>query len=243
MAQREELRAELLELIATHKEGLGAQTPATQSIDALIDELVQVTKYPGALNHPEVFKGHWAGVYVSFGRLVGGDGATNRGTEVTTSLRVFSMGRLPDVPAQQVYSGLEIKPESGTYNFYALYRIGKNKIDSHHLTYGRYSRKEENPDRFFVEFDKFEIIPADSNMSLDDYRIAIGVAPTDKLSAMLSPSPKLWSHVAYMDDDIRIHLGQMGGHYVMRKTALPMYALDHAAGKMISPKIEALAQG
>lgn len=238
MAQREELRAELLELIQNNKEGLGAQTPATQRIDALIDELVQVTKYPGALNHPEVFKGHWAGVYVSFGRLVGGDGATNQGTGVTTSLRVFSMGRLPDVPAQQVYSGLEIKPDSGTYNFYARYIIGKNKIDSHHLTYGRFKRKDENPDRFFVEFDKFEILPVDPDMSLDDYRTAIGAASTDKLSAVLSPSPKLWSHVAYMDDEIRIHLGQMGGHYVMRKTALPMYALEHAAGKKIAPKID-----
>jgi len=241
MPQREELRAELLDLIATNKDGLGARTPATLRIDALIDELVQVTKYPGALNHPDVFKGHWTGVYVSFGRLVGGDGATNQGTAVTTSLRVFSMGRLPDVPAQQVYSGLEIQPESGTYNFYARYIIGKNKIDSHHLTYGRFTRKDENPDRFFVEFDKFEILPADPNMSLDEYRIAIGALPTDPLSAVLSPSPKLWSHVAYMDDQIRIHLGQMGGHYVMRKTALPMYALEFAAGKRVSPQIEALA--
>jgi hypothetical protein len=241
MAQREELRAELLELIETNKEGFAALTPATQRIDALIDELVQVTKYPGALNHTDVFKGHWAGIYFSFGRLVGGDGATNQGAGVTASLRVFSMGRLPDVPATQVYSGLEIEPESGAYNFYARYKIGKNKIDSHHLTYGRYSRKEENPDRFFVEFDKFEILPADPDMSLEDYRNAIGAASTDKLSATLSPSPKLWSHVAYMDDEIRIHLGQMGGHYVMRKTALPMYALEHAAGKTIAPQIEAVA--
>lgn len=241
MTQREELRAELLELIKTHKEGLGALTPATQRIDALIDELAQVTKYPGALNHPNVIRGHWAGAYVSFGRLVGGDGATNQGKDVTTSLRVFSMGRLPDVPATQVYSGLEIEPGTGTYNFYARYNIGQNKIDSHHLTYGRYTRKDENPDRFFVEFDKFEILPADPTMSLDDYRRAIGVGASESLSAVLAPSPKLWSHVAYMDDEIRIHLGQMGGHYVMRKTALPMYALDHAAGKIIAPQIEALA--
>lgn len=241
MAQRDELRAELLELISTHKDGLAAQTPATQRIDALIDELVQVTKYPGALNYPHVFQGHWNAAYVSFGRLVGGDGATNRGTDVTTSLRVFSMGRLPDVPAQQFYSGLEIEPERGTYNFYARYKIGKNKIDSHHFTYGRFNRKEENLDRFFVEFDKFEIAPADPEMSLEDYRIAIGVGPTDSLSATLSPSPKLWSHVAYMDDEIRIHLGQMGGHYVMRKTGLPMYALAHAAGNKISPNLKAMA--
>jgi hypothetical protein len=238
MAQREELRAELLELIRTNKEGFAAMTPATQRIDALIDELVQVTKYPGALDYPDVIRGHWAGVYFSFGRLVGGDGATRQGAGVTTSLRVFSMGRLPDVPATQVYSGLEIEPLSGAYNFYARYKIGEAKIDSHHLTYGRYRRKEENPDRFFVEFDKFEILPADPAMPLDDFRRATGIGATENLSAVLSPSPKLWSHVAYMDDDIRIHLGQMGGHYVMRRTDLPMYALEHAAGNVINPRLD-----
>jgi hypothetical protein len=108
MTQREQLRTELLDLIKTTREGLAAATPATQRIDALIDELVQVTKYPGALNYPDIIRGHWAGAYQSFGRLVGGTGATNQGTGVTTSLRVFSMGRLPDVPATHLYSGLEI---------------------------------------------------------------------------------------------------------------------------------------
>lgn len=241
MPQREELRAELLELIKNNKEGLGAETPETQRIDALIDELVQHTPYPGALNHPEVFKGHWAGSYVSFGRLVGGKGATDEGTGVTTSLRVFSMGRLPDVPATQVYSGLEIEPEGGQYNFYQRLRVGENNIETNHFTYGRYLRKDENPDRFFVEFDKFEVGPSDPDMSMEDYRKAIGLGPTDALEAELSPSPKLWSDVAYMDDDVRIHLGQMGGHYVMLRTELPMYALEHAKGNRIDPPSETAA--
>lgn len=238
MSKREELRTELLGLIETHKEGFAAGTPETQRIDALIDELIEQTPYPNALDHTNVYKGHWAGSYFSFGRLVGGDGATDQGAGVSTSLKVFSMGRLPDVPATQVYSGLEIEPESGAYNFYGRLKVGENQVDSHHLTYGRYQRKDENPDRFFVEFDKFEILPADPDMSIEEYREAIGVGPTEDLSAELSPSPKLWSHVAYMDDDIRIQLGQMGGHYVMLRTDLPMYALELAKGNKIDPQIK-----
>ena len=59
------------------------------------------------------------------------------------------------------------------------------------------------------------------------------------LSATLSPSPKLWSHVAYMDDEIRIQLGQMGGHYIMFRTDLPMYSIQHANGEKITPNLAA----
>lgn len=239
MPQREDLRAELLDLIRTHKEGLGANTPATQRIDALIDELGKCTAYPGALNYPEVFKGNWVGRYFSFGRMVGGDGATNQGAGVTTSLRVFSMGRWPDVPATQVYSGLEIDPAKGSYYFYQRLRVGDRKVETHHFTFGRYTKRDENPDRFFVEFDKFEIAPADPNLSLDQFRKAIGVEEAVPLSAELSPSPKLWSHVAYMDDEIRIQLGQMGGHYVLARTDLPMYAHEYAKGRRIHPPARA----
>jgi hypothetical protein len=135
MPKRGALREELLDLIAQHKEGFAAGTPATVRIDELIDELVQHTPYPGALNHPEIYRGHWEGTYFSFGRMVGGDGATGQGQGVSTSLRVFSMGRLPDVPATQVYNGLEIDPDSGSYNFYARFLIGEKQIDSHHFTY------------------------------------------------------------------------------------------------------------
>ncbi|MEQ8736652.1 MAG: hypothetical protein RIC29_17150 [Rhodospirillaceae bacterium] len=241
MSKREELREELLGLIETHKEGFGAGTPETIRIDALIDELVEFTPYPGALNHPEIFRGHWEGSYFSFGRLVGGDGATDQGKGVSTSLKVFSMGRLPDVPATQLYSGLEVDPDTGGYNFYSRFRIGENQIDSHHFAYGRFKKKEENLDRFFVEFDGFEIIPTDPDMSIEDYCEAIGVESADELKSQLKPSPKLWSHIAYMDDDIRIQLGQLGGHYVMLRTDKPMYSIEHLNGKVI-PKTAVAAE-
>lgn len=235
MSQRETLKSELLGLIETHKEGFASGTPESARINDLIDELVAETPYPGALNHPDVFKGHWAGNYYNFGRLVGGDGAHDQGTGVTTSLKVFSMGRLPDVPATHVSTGLEIDPEGGLYNFYTRLKLGEAQVDTHHFTYGRYKKKDENPDRFFVEFDGFDVIPMDPDMSVEDFCGAIGVDSPDELKASLSPSPKLWSHVAYMDDDMRIQLGQLGGHYIMFRTDEPMYSVEHAKGNRISP--------
>ena len=235
MSQRDALKAELLSLIETHKEGFASGTPESQRINGLIDKLVAETPYPGAMNYPDVYKGRWVGDYYNFGRLVGGDGATNQGNGVTTSLKVFSMGRLPDIPATHLGNGLEIDPAAGQYNFYGQLKVGEAQIDSHHFTYGRFSKKEEDLDRFFVEFDGFEIAPADPDMSTEEYCQAIGVDGPEDLKASLSPSPKLWSHVAYMDDDMRIQLGQLGGHYIMFRTDEPMYSVEYAKGNQINP--------
>ncbi|MBT4741188.1 MAG: hypothetical protein HN793_02485 [Rhodospirillaceae bacterium] len=235
MSQREALKSELLDLIETHKEGFASGTPESQRINALIDEMVEETPYPSALNHTDVFKGHWAGNYYNFGRLVGGDGAQDQGVGVSASLNVFSMGRLPDVPATFVSSGLEIDPDAGQYNFYTRLKVGEAQIDTHHFTYGRYIKKDENLDRFFVEFDSFEIMAMDPDMSAEDYCKAIGIDSPEELTATLSPSPKLYSHVAYMDDDMRIQLGQLGGHYIMFRTDQPMYSVEHAKGNRINP--------
>jgi len=236
MTQREEIRAELLDLIENHKEGFASGTPETRRINALIDELRELTLYPGALNHSDVFHGHWAGNYYNFGSLIGGDGAKDQGAGVTASLRVFSMGRLPDIPATHVSTGLEIDSNQGIYNFYSHLKVGSEAVDTHHFTYGRYSKKEDEPDRFFVEFDGFEIIPLDSDLSLEAYCDAIGVVDKSDLKASLLPSPKLWSDIVYMDDEMRIQLGQLGGHYIMFRTDLPMYSLQHLRGQKIKTK-------
>ena len=233
MSKREDLKAELVNIIETHKEGFASGTPEAKRIDALIDEISEHTVYPRALDHRHIYGGHWASEYVNIGRLVGGDGASDQGMGVTTSLRVFSMGRLPDVPATHIGSALEIEPEAGLYNFYSRLQVGDAQVETHHFTYGRFKQKEENPDRFFVEFDRFEITPVDSSMSLEDYCAATGIEAPEELTASLSPSPKLWSHVTYMDDDMRIQLGQLGGHYIMFKTDLPMYSIIHASGKNV----------
>ena len=235
MSQREALKSELLDLIETHKEGFASGTPESQRINALIDELISETPYPGALNYPDVFGGRWVGEYYNFGKLVGGDGAHDQGNGVTTSLKVFSMGRMPDIPATHLGNGLEIDPDAGQYNFYGQLKVGEAQINTHHFTYGRFTKKDENPDRFFVEFDGFEIAPTDPDMSAEEYCKAIGVDGPEDLKASLSPSPKLWSHVAYMDDDMRIQLGQLGGHYIMFRTNEPMYSVEYANGNRIDP--------
>ena len=61
------------------------------------------------------------------------------------------------------------------------------------------------------------------------------------LDVTLKPTTKLHSDVAYMDDEIRIQLGQLGGHYVMRRTDLPMYSIEYWKDRTIAPPKPALA--
>ena len=239
MSQDEEkrlaLRAELVETIAAHKEGFASGTPESKRINEVIDELAALTPYPRALDHVDVYGGHWAGEYYNFGRLVGGDGTTDQGTGVTTTLKAFSMGRMPDVPATHAGSALEIDPQNGIYNFYGRLLVGEAQIDSHHFPYGRFECKDEHPDRFNVLFDKFEIAPVDSTMSVEAYCKATGIDSPSDLVAELSPSPKLYSDIAYMDDHMRIQLGQLGGHYIMFRKDAPLYSIEHTKGNAINP--------
>lgn len=241
MADRNALRAELLALIATHKEGFAAGTPATQRIDALIDELLPLSPYPDALDHPEVFRGHWAAEYHSIGKLVGGAGAQNQGVGVTASLKVFSMGRMPDIPARFLGNGLEIDPPSGAYNFVAHFELGEKRVPCYHFSIAKYRRNESNLRRFQVDFEAIRVVPVDPAMTMAELAAAVGIDDPAQLDVTLQPTTKLWSDVAYMDDEIRIQLGQLGGHYVMRRTDLPMYSIEYWKDRSLVPPKPALA--
>jgi len=241
MSQRDVLLRELLQLTSTHKEGFKSGTPESQRINALIDELAPLSRYPDALNHPEIFRGHWAADYHSIGRLVGGKEAQDEGVGVTVSLKVFSMGRLPDIPSTFLGNGLEIDPETGDYNFVAQFLLGEKRVPSFHFSFAKYRRSEDNLKRFFVDFCGFKVVPADPQMSMDEFAREIGVDDASLLSAELNPRTKLWSDVAYMDDEIRIQLGQLGGHYVMVRTDRPMYSIEYWKDKTVVPPTDVFA--
>jgi hypothetical protein len=235
MIQRDRLLRELLQLIATHKEGFKSATPQAQRIDALIDELAPLSKYPDALDHPEVFRGHWSADYHNIGRLVGGPDARDEGAGVTVSLKVFSMGRLPDIPATFLGNGLEIDPPTGAYNFVSQMLLGERRVPTHHFSFARYHRRPENLRRFFVEFTGFRVVPADRSMSLASFAREIGVDDPASLSHELDPTTKLWSEVTYMDDEVRVQLGQLGGHYVMLRTDRPLYSIEYWKDPALAP--------
>lgn len=228
MSNRESLREEMLALCETHKEGFASGTPEALRLDELIDEISKVTLYPNAMDYPDIWRGQWVGIYHNLGGLVGGKQTKDQGIGYTTSLYAYSMKRLPDIPARFDGNVLEVEPTTGAYNFQADMLVGEAQVPTDHYTLGRY-RRGENPDRFYVEFDSFMVRPKDKSMSLDEYAAAIGVDDPAKLHAEMDIKPKLYSTILYMDDDIRIQLGQLGGHYIMRRTGQPMVTMNLAA--------------
>ena len=233
MEKRNALLRELMDLVASHKEGFKSGTPESQRIDALIDELTPLSKYPRALEHPEIFSGHWSAQYHNIGRLVGGPDAKDEGVGVTVSLKVFSMGRMPDIPATFLGNGLEIDPQTGDYNFVSRFLLGEKQVPAFQFANAKYRHKPKFPNRFFVDFMGFRMVPAAADMSMEEFASACGVEDPAQFSHDLNPATKLWSDVAYMDDEIRVQLGQLGGHYIMARTSLPMYSIEYWKDKSV----------
>lgn len=228
MGERENLRSELLHLIETHKEGFKSGTPEAKRIEELMYALEPHSLYPQALNHPDVFGGRWLGAYWSIGAM-GGGGAEGQGTGAETTLNTFSMGRFPKIPVTFSHNALEADPTSGQYNFISYVKVGAAKVDSHLYTLGSYRRDEKDLSKFFVQFEPMALRPADGAMPMQAFCAAIGVDGPHAITAEMQPRPKLYSSVIYMDDEIRVQIGMLGGHYVLKKSRDPMVTLAFAA--------------
>lgn len=225
-AEREALKAELVGLVASHKEGFASGTPEARRIDALIDLLRPLTPYPRAMDHGEVYGGRWSNDFSNYGKYVGGRDVTDQGLGAKTNLKTFSMGRLPEVPLQVLENGLEIDPPTRRYHLCGLVLAGAEEIPADLRALAVYEQREEDPETFFIAFKAFDIRPRDPDLPIEAFCRRIGI---ETHHVRLEPNPKLHSTIAYMDDDLRIQLGQLGGHYVMHKTDAPMrsMAIEH----------------
>ena len=103
------------------------------------------------------------------------------------------------------------------------------RIDAHLYTLGSYRRDDKDLAKFFVQFERMALRPADAAMPMAEFCRAIGVEGPEAITAEMHPRPKLYSTVIYMDDEIRIQIGMLGGHYVLRKSGDPMVTLAFAA--------------
>ena len=74
----------------------------------------------------------------------------------------------------------------------------------------------DNAQRFMVEFTRMELAPT-RGTSEPDLRRALGLADDAPLVADMKP-PKVSSDVIYLDDEIRINVGSVGGLYLLKRS-------------------------
>ena len=81
---------------------------------------------------------------------------------------------------------------------------------------GRFREDPANPQRFLVDFTRVERAPA-RGTSEPALRAAVGFDAGQPLHADMKP-PRLSSDVIYLDDEMRINVGSVGGLYLLRRS-------------------------
>ena len=194
----EEAFARLTELVAA----LRPQSPVKAPIDA-----------------PAKIQGRWETLFAHFGARH----SAGKPKVHDSNLKVQSFNRFPPSPIRVLRLCQEIDPATRAYNnvldFSAGGSDGVPLVHGVLVVHGRYRDVADNRERFDVEFHCTELRAA-PGVTEAALRSAIAFGPDDPLSVELKP-PKLHSDVIYLDDELRINAGGLGGLYVLRRSTEP----------------------
>ncbi len=216
MASLGEVKQELLAVIDAFNVD-EAPTPPTR-LDALIEAIQPLSPISNAARQLPSVVGSWSNLYARFG--VGHSKGKSHREESSLSLQTFRA--FPDIAIRVVEILQEIDLEPNTYNNVVLFETlaGAPGLA---IIHGHYQPDDEDARRFRVVFYAAEIRP---RAPLDEagLRAALGLEPDALLRRDFKPA-KLYSDVVYLDDDIRINIGGMGGVYVLARRAEPALSL------------------
>ena len=215
--------AELKQQILTYVDGLDEMTlPSVAEKDelrALCDELCPLTPTPRPIEQQEVPEGVWRTRFASFGAKH----SDGQPLQHETNLKLQSFGNLPSVPARVTHMHQEIEQESKAYNNVVYVTNSAGDTRAVIVMEGRYSGDDDNPQRYSVEFHRVSLRTVDGEPA-DDLREAFGIDADAPLAVEFRP-PKLHSDIVYVDEDIRINYGSLGGFYVLQRVQEPGFSV------------------
>ncbi|MFK8052910.1 MAG: PAP/fibrillin family protein [Woeseiaceae bacterium] len=186
---------------------------------ALCDELCPMTPTPRPIEQQEVPEGVWLTRFASFGAKH----SDNQPPQHDTNLMLQSFGNLPKVPARVTKLHQEIEQASKAYNNVVYVQNPAGDTKAVIVLEGVYSGDEENPQRYSVAFHRVGLRALDGQ-SDDELRAGFGINADTPLSKEFRP-PKLHSDIVYVDDDIRINYGSLGGFYLLQRINTPGFSV------------------
>ena len=213
MQQREAAKSAVLEAVEAIGETVLASEAEKDRLRALCDALAEHTPVPEPINDQQASAGVWRSRFASFAVKH----SDEQPLQHTTSLRFQSFGKLPDVPAHVKRVEQEIDDVSKAYNNVVTVTNEAGDTTARVIMYGRYSRDEEDPRRYAVAFYRVALRPTDGDDEAS-LRRAFGLDDDVKLERDLV-APPLHSDIVYVDDDMRINYGKLGGFYVLQREA------------------------
>jgi hypothetical protein len=217
MASLGEVRQELLAVIDAFNVGVAPSPPP--QLEALIEAIQPLSPILDPTHQLQYVAGSWSNLYARFG--VGHSKGKSHKEESTLSLQSFKT--FPDIAIRVVEILQEIDLEPPSYNNVVLFET-MDGVAGTLIIHGRYEPDSDDARRFRVVFYAAEVRPR-GDLDDADLRSALGFDADAPLRREFKPA-KLYSDVVYLDEQIRINIGGMGGVYVLARRDEPAISLS-----------------
>ncbi len=210
------LKANLLDLMEKADPEGGLSTDDFARLDELVTLVSAQTPYPEPIRTPRCVEGRWETVFAHFG----GRRSAGKPRVHMSDLRAQTFNRFPAVPVRVVRICQEVVREGAVYNNVVTVETPDGATRAQLIVRGRYAEDPDgDPRRFDIEFYQTEI-QTPAGMSEEALRLAFGLESNAPLLHSLKAA-KLFSDVVYVDEELRINRGGLGGLYVLRRLREP----------------------
>jgi hypothetical protein len=212
------LKHNLLSLLEAFNAG-DSGPPDYAEIVALVDALAPLSPIPDPNNHLASISGSWISIYASFG--TGHSKGKSHHDDSSLALQTFKA--FPDIPIHVSDIVQEIGLESKVYNNVVFFRTAPHGREGLIIIHGCYECDPDDAKRLRVVFKNAENSGRDG-VSETDLRAALRLPDDYGLNRDFKPA-KLHSDIVYLDEDIRINIGGMGGLYVLERRTEPAISI------------------
>jgi hypothetical protein len=186
---------------------------AFERLAVLVEDIRRENVYPAPLDTLDKVFGRWDTTFAHFG----GKHSAGKPKVHDSDLKLQSFNRFPAVPIRVTRLCQEISATGNAYNNVIDFTCTDGKTQGVLIVHGRFRPDPDNRQRFHVEFHCTELRPAAGGDEAG-LRKALGFDAEQSLKVDLKP-PRLHSDVVYLDDEIRINIGGLGGLYLLRRSS------------------------
>lgn len=186
---------------------------AFQELGQLVEALKPLSPVPAPVDALEYVEGRWETLFAHFGARH----SAGKPKVHDSNLKVQSFNCFPPVPVRVERISQEISRVGSAYNNVIDFLAADGNTRGVMIVHGRFCDDPDNRQRFVVDFHRVELRPAAGGNEAG-LRAALGFGGDDSLIVDLAKPPRLHSDVIYVDDDVRINAGGLGGLYVLRRS-------------------------
>lgn len=212
MSQRQQLKQRVLDFLAEQDPTVLIEETDKHTLKAMIDELVPFTAVPEPIKQPDKAAGVWDSLFASFGAKH----SDEKPVQHTSNLAFQSFGKLPMTPIHVHTIHQEITADTHAYNNIIYVHNDARTAEAAIVMKGRYSEDPDNAQRYPVAFYNVSL-QGTQKQSPEQLREQFGLQSDVDLDVDFKP-PTLHSDIVYLDDDIRINFGSIGGFYVLQRS-------------------------